>query len=122
MPHSEVNLITQGQLQKKRYALKIVSTRIKIGLDQDMAKLIENNLYILDTLNFHLSLSSLAAINLETLKLSHSRLEHLGKQNFLCLTILSKGIDLSKPPLMDAFPPCSKAKMQVEPNKAKIKH
>ena len=120
MPNSGVNLISQGQLQKEGYALKIVSAGIEIGPNRVLAKLIENNLYVLDTISFQLSLSSFAGINPETLKLWHSRLGHLGKQNILRLTTMSEGIDLSKPPPTDACPPCSKAKMHVEPHQDKI--
>lgn len=52
MPDFGVNLISQGQLQRKKCALKIVLAGIEIGPDHMMAKLIENNLYILDTPNF----------------------------------------------------------------------
>lgn len=85
-----------------------------------MAKLIENNLYVFDTCNSQLSLSSLAAINPETLKIWHSRLGYLGKQNILCLTIMSEGIDSSKPLTTDVCPPSSQAKMHVESHKDNI--
>ncbi len=52
MPDSRVNLISQGLLQKERCAMRIVSAGMEIGPDQVMAKLIENNLYILDTPTF----------------------------------------------------------------------
>ncbi len=52
MPNFGVNLISQGQLQKEGYALKIVSAGIKIGPNRVLAKLIENNLYVLDTISF----------------------------------------------------------------------
>lgn len=120
MPDSGVNLISQRQVQREGCALKIVSAGIEIGPDQVMAELIENNLYILDTSNFPLLLSSLAAVNPETLKLWHSRLGHLGKQNIFRLITMSKRIDLSKPPPTDACLPCSQAKMHVEPHKDKI--
>lgn len=67
MPDSEVNFISQRHLQKKGYALKIVSSGIEIGPDYVMAKLIENILYILDTPNSQLSLSSFTIINPKTL-------------------------------------------------------
>ncbi len=86
-----------------------------------LAKLIENNLYIFDTISFQHSLSSLATINPKTLKLWHSRLGHLGKQNILRLTTMSNRIDLSISPPTDACFPCSKAKMHVQPHQDKIK-
>lgn len=52
MPDSGVNFISQRQLQSKRCILKIDLAGIEIGSDKVMAKLIENNLYILDTPNF----------------------------------------------------------------------
>ena len=52
MPDSGVNLISQGQLQEEGYTLKIVLAEIEIGPDHLLAKLIENNLYILDTISF----------------------------------------------------------------------
>ena len=120
MLDSGVNLIFQGQLQREGYELKIVLAGIKIGPDQVLAKLIDNNLHILDTPNFQILLSFLAAVNPETLKIWHSRLEHLGKQNIFYLIIISEGINLLKPPPTDACPPCLQAKMKIEPNKDKI--
>lgn len=120
MPNSEVNFISQGQLQKEKCALKIVLAEIKIRPGQVMVKLIENNLSILDIPNFQLSLSFFAEDNPEILKIWHSQLEHLGKQNILCLITLSEKINLSKSPLTDACPPWSPAKMHVESHKTKI--
>ncbi len=113
MPDSGVNLISQGQLQKEGYALKIVSAGIEIKPNHVLAKLIENNLYILDTISFQHSLSSLATINSEMLKLWHFQLEDLGKQNILRLTTMSNGIDMSKPPPTDVCFLCSKTKIYV---------
>lgn len=72
MPNSRVNLISQRQLQKEKYVLKIVSAGIKIEPNKVLAKLIKNNLYVLNTISFQLLLSSFAKINPETLKLWHS--------------------------------------------------
>ena len=72
MPDSGVNLISQGQLQKEGYALKIISAGIEIEPNYVLAKLIKKNLYILNTISFQYSLSFLTVINPETLKLWHS--------------------------------------------------
>lgn len=85
-----------------------------------MTKLIENNLYILDTPNFRLSFSLFTGINPETLRFWHPRLEHLEKQNILQLTTMLQGIDLSKPPPIHIYSHCSQAKMHVESHKDRI--
>lgn len=121
MPDSGVNLIFQGQLQKKRYALKIILAKIEIGPNKVLAKLIENNFNIFNIISFQLLLFLLAGINLETFKLWHSRLGHLRNQNILCLITMSKRIDLSKSPPIDAYPLYSKAKMYDELYQDKIK-
>lgn len=71
MPKFGVNFISQKQLQKERYALKTVLAEIEIKIDRVMAKIIENNLYILNTPNCQFSLSSPTIINPKILKLRH---------------------------------------------------
>ena len=85
-----------------------------------LAKLIENNLYILDTISFLHFLSSLATIKLKMLKLWHFQLGHLGKQKIFCLINISNGIDSSKPSPIEAYFPCSKAKIYIQPYQNKI--
>ena len=48
MPDSGVNLISQEQLQKQGYILKIFSAKNKIGPNKKLAELIKNNLYALN--------------------------------------------------------------------------
>lgn len=54
IPNFRVNLISQQQLQKEGYILKILSSEIQINTNRILAKLIENNLYILNTTSFQL--------------------------------------------------------------------
>lgn len=49
--------------------MKIVSIQIEIRLKKMLAKFIENNFYIFDTISFQFLLFSLREINPETLKL-----------------------------------------------------
>ena len=69
MPESGVNLISQGQLQKKGCLFKIVAADIEIDQEKVIAKLIENNFYILDTPNFLLLLLSFIGVNSNTLRI-----------------------------------------------------
>lgn len=77
MPESEVNFIFQRHLQRERCPFEIVAAGIEIDQEQMMAKFIENNLYIFDTPNFQLLLSSFIRVNLDTLWIWHLRLGYL---------------------------------------------
>lgn len=120
MPGSEVNLISQGQLQREGCPLAIVSEGIESGKQKILARFANNNLYIPDLADSVSPPTALAAINQDTLQLWHSRLGHLGKPNVLQLETMPKGIDLSKPPPTDACPPCVKIGMKVETHKDPI--
>ncbi len=120
MPGSEINLISQGQLQREGCPLAIVSEGIESGKEKILARLANNNLYIPDLADSVFPPTALAAINQDTLQLWHSRLGHLGKPNVLRLETMSKGIDLSKPPPTDACPPCVKIGMKAETHKDPI--
>lgn len=78
------------------------------------ARLVENNLYLMDI--FSPGQLALAAINKNTLKIWHSSLGHLGHQNIIRLAHMSQGIDLSQPPPQDVYVPCTEANMRVEPH------
>lgn len=47
-----VNIFSQGQIQRVESKLKIVAVDIKTGQDLVMAKLINKDFYIFNTLNF----------------------------------------------------------------------
>lgn len=79
MPNFGINLISQGQLQRQKYIIKIISAQIEIWPNQVLSKLINNNFYILDISYFQFLLSFLAAVNPKTLKIWHLRLKHFGK-------------------------------------------
>ena len=79
MPGSGGNLISQGQLQREGCPLAIVSEEIEIGNEKILARLVNNNLYLLDLADSLFPSTAFAAINDDTLQLWHSRLGHLGK-------------------------------------------
>ena len=120
MSGSRVNLMSEGQLQREGCPPAIVKEGIEIGEHKVLARLVNNNLYIPDLADSIFPPTALAAINQDTLQLWHSRLGHLGKQNVLRLTTMSKGIDLSKSPPNDACIPCAKTGMKVETHKDHI--
>lgn len=95
-PGSGVNLMSQGQLQREGCPLVIVSEGIEIGWQKILARLVNNNLYISDLADSIFPPIASAAINPDPLELCHPELEHL--ENVLQLAIMSKIIDLSKPP------------------------
>ncbi len=121
MPGSEVNFMSQGHLQREGCLLAIVSGRIEIGNEKILARLVNNNFYFSNLADSVFFSTALAAINVDTLQLWHSRLGHLGKSNVLRLATMSKGIDHSKPPPADACPPCARSGMKVESHKDPIK-
>ena len=93
---------------------------IEIDQEQVIAKLIENNFYVFDTPHILLLLLSFIGVNSNILRIGHSILGHLGKQNIFCLKIMSEEIDFFKPPSIDVYPLCSQATIHIEPNKDKI--
>lgn len=124
IPEATVSLISQGQIHRQGHRLRITSNGIAVGTSGIIAKLTSNNLYLI-----HLTEPSrpsltpdlaLTAINGETVKMWHARLGHLGEQNIRRLATMSEGIDLSKPPPLDACIPCTIATLQSKPHKSTI--
>ena len=97
MPEAGVNLISQEQIYRERFhQLSIIDDGICIGNKGMFARLIENNLYIMDIAGP--SGFAFPSINKDTLKTWHARLGHLGRQNIIRFAKrMANGIDLTKP-------------------------
>ncbi len=114
MPEVGVNLISQRQIHRERlHQLSIIDDGICIGSKGIFARLIENNLYIMDVAGP--SGFAFPSINEDTLKTWHARLGHLGRQNIIRYAKrMANGIDLTKPLPHSACEPCSFGYLQAE--------
>ena len=114
MPEAGVNLISQGQIHRERlHQLSIIDDGICIGNKGMFARLIENNLYIMDIAGP--SGFAFPSINEDTLKTWHAQLGHLERQNIIRLAKrMANGIDLIKPLPHSACEPCSIGNLQAE--------
>lgn len=75
MPEAEVNLISQGQIHRKRlYFLTTVDDEICIVNSRVFAYFIQNHLYIMDMTEY--SAFAFTFINKEILQTWHSKLSH----------------------------------------------
>ncbi len=121
MPEAGVNLISQEQIHRESlHQLSIVDDGICVGNKGMFARLIENNLYIMDIAGP--SDFAFPSINEDTLKTWHARLGHLGRQNIIRLPKgMANGIDLTKPLPYSACVPCSIGNIQAEAHRDKIK-
>ena len=61
------NLISQGQMQREGYSLSITNCGIQITQTRISAKLVANNLYIIDTLLIDRTSANIADLSLPTL-------------------------------------------------------
>lgn len=120
MPEAGVNLILEGQIHREHlYPLKIIDNGICIGNKDMFARLVENNLYIMDIAGP--SGFAFPSINEETLETWHSRLGHLGRQNIIKLVKgMANGIDITKLLPHSACKPCSIGNLQAEPHQDRI--
>ena len=120
MPEAGVNLISQEQIYRERFhQLSIIDDGICIGNKGMFARLIENNLYIMDIAGP--SGFAFPSINEDTLKTWHARLGHLGRQNIIRLAKgMANGIDLTKPLPHSACEPCSIGNLQAEAHRDQI--
>ncbi len=115
-----MNLISQGQIHRERlHQLSIVDDGICVGNKGMFARLIENNLYIMDIAGP--SDFAFPSINEDTLKTWHARLGHLGRKNIIRLAKgMANGIDPIKHLPYSAYMPCSIGNLQAEPYRDKI--
>ena len=114
MPGAGVNLILQGQIPQKRlHPLSIIDNMIYIRNKSMFARLIENNLYIIDIVGS--SRFAFSSINNETWKTWLAQLGHLWQQNVIKLAKdMATCIDLTKPFPLSICKPCSVGNLQAE--------
>ena len=120
IPEADVNLSSQGQIHRERlHPLSIIDNGICIGNKGMFARLVENNLYILDIAGP--SGFAFPSINKETLGTWHLRLGHLGRQNIIKLAKgMANGIDLTKHLPHYAGEPCSIGNLQAVAHRDRI--
>lgn len=120
MSGSRVNLISQGQLQRKRLPLTIISKGIEIGNEKILARFVNNNFCIRKLADFVFFSTTFMTINKNMLQFYHSRLGYLSKPNVFWLAKISRSIDLSKSSPSNTCRPYTKTEIKVESYKAPI--